>query len=91
MLITCQIHGKIKGFMKKTAKLYVKWLEIEPEKYICRDCGEMHIWSNAIQFKLIASSQSLKKIARNKIKTKSQPIFKNLINSNIPIVFTKFF
>jgi uncharacterized protein YlaI len=61
MLITCEICGKTEEFVKKTVKVYAKWLEIEPEKYICRECEETHVWPNIIQFKLIDSYRSLKK------------------------------
>jgi len=61
MQIKCEICGKIEEFSKETVKLYAKWLEIEPGKYICRDCEGAHMWPNIIQFKLIDSYRSLKK------------------------------
>jgi len=63
MLIKCEMCGKSAEFPKKNVKLYTNWLEIEPDKFICRDCEETHVWPNIIQFKLIDSYRSLKKLS----------------------------
>jgi len=68
MLIKCEICGKTEVFTKKTLKMYSKWLEIEPETYICRDCEQTHVWPNIIQFKFIDSYRSLKEGTNNEKK-----------------------
>lgn len=68
MRVKCEICGKTEEFKIKNIKFYSKWLEVEPEKYTCRDCEETHIWPNIIQFKLIDSYRSLKKGTKNEKK-----------------------
>jgi hypothetical protein len=62
MIIKCEMCGKSEEFPKKSVRLYAKWLEIEPDKFICRDCEQTHVWPNIIQFKLINPYRSLKEL-----------------------------
>ncbi|HUX99671.1 MAG TPA: hypothetical protein VMV49_08965 [Candidatus Deferrimicrobium sp.] len=60
MLIKCEICGKEVQIEKKNVSFYARWLEIEPDKWICRDCEQKCVWPNIIQYKIPASYQSLK-------------------------------
>ena len=61
MLIKCLICHKEAEIEKKNVAFYARWLEIEPDKYICRDCEQAHIWPDIIKFKLPDSDKILKK------------------------------
>ncbi|MHA1382907.1 MAG: hypothetical protein ACTSR3_04015 [Candidatus Helarchaeota archaeon] len=50
--VKCEICGKEVYIEKLNVSFYTKWKELEPEKWICRECEEKVVWSNVIQYKL---------------------------------------
>ena len=62
MKIKCEICGKTAEIAKKNVSFYARWLEIEPDRFICRDCERRHMWPNMIQYKLPGPYQDFKKV-----------------------------
>lgn len=50
--IKCSICGKEITIESLNVHFYVNWIEIEPDKWICRKCEHSSIWPNIIQYKL---------------------------------------